>query len=308
MDSPSPIRVLVHLPKSLGLRLSLLAPLAAIRDQHPEASIVAIAELGRFARDEPHPEFDTWVEVPGNWSGRLAACWRLRQQRADFVLHESPSGHRNGLSSWLRAKHRVQVGRPVRPNETPQSAHPPAFRLSLRRLETYGIRSPAVISHGASPGAPLRVRSLRQSAHLMCPYLVLYAGNGDNPDTWRAESFGKVARSLGEQLQRPSLIVWSGRESRARAESAAANSGGHALVAPPTSLTDLAELIRTADLVLSCDIDMLDIATAQGASTVNPLKKELTRATADDAAVERVAGCCERFLSAQDSQRQSRAA
>jgi hypothetical protein len=128
---------------------------------------------------------------------------------------------------------------------------------------------------------------------------------------WQAERFGKVARRLGERQQIPSLIVWRGKRGGARAEIVAANSGGHALVAPPLSLSEIAELIRKSDLALSCDRDLLDFAADQGTAAVHPLSARKGRDNteiAEDITADEVAEKCIEAMSKRLDLRFTRAA
>jgi ADP-heptose:LPS heptosyltransferase len=81
---------------------------------------------------------------------------------------------------------------------------------------------------------------------------------------WPADRFGAVARRLGTRFSVPSVVVWAGESERRRANRCAAASQGHAIVAPQTSLTELASLARRATLFLSADTGPLHLAAAVG--------------------------------------------
>jgi ADP-heptose:LPS heptosyltransferase len=79
---------------------------------------------------------------------------------------------------------------------------------------------------------------------------------------------GRVARYLGEHHGLPSVVTWAGgRESRI-AQEIVAKSGGHALPAPPTSLPQLAALLRRARVVVGSDTGPLHLAAAVGTPCV----------------------------------------
>ena len=63
-------------------------------------------------------------------------------------------------------------------------------------------------------------------------------------------------------------MAWAGNEERTLADQIIIKSGGHAHLAPPTSLTDLAELARRARLFIGSDTGPLHIAAAVGTPCV----------------------------------------
>jgi heptosyltransferase I len=97
-------------------------------------------------------------------------------------------------------------------------------------------------------------------------YVVLNAGGGWASKLWPAERFGAVARALGERGV-PSLVTWGPGE-EALAESVLAASGGHARRCFATTLLELVEVLRRAQLVVAADTGPLHIACALGRPVV----------------------------------------
>ena len=98
-------------------------------------------------------------------------------------------------------------------------------------------------------------------------FIVLNPGAAWSNKRWPADRFGAVAAGLYNRTRLRSLITW-GPPERALAESVVAASGGAALLAPATSVADLAVLMRDAAVVVSGDTGPLHIAAAMGTPLV----------------------------------------
>ena len=98
-------------------------------------------------------------------------------------------------------------------------------------------------------------------------YVVLNPGAAWPNKRWPPDRFGAVAAALFRRAGVRSLITWGPAE-RALAESVVAASSGAASLAPPTSIGDLAILMRDAALAVSGDTGPLHIAAAMGTPLV----------------------------------------
>jgi heptosyltransferase-1 len=92
-------------------------------------------------------------------------------------------------------------------------------------------------------------------------YIVLNPGAAWSNKRWPPDRFGALAAALRDRAGLPSLITW-GPSERDLAESVARASSGAAALAPATSVSDLAVLMREAALVVSGDTGPLHIAAA----------------------------------------------
>ena len=98
-------------------------------------------------------------------------------------------------------------------------------------------------------------------------YIVINPGAAWPNKCWPPERFGAVAKALRDRTGLHSLVSWGPKE-RALAESVSQASGGAAAPAPPTSIPDLAALMRSAALAISGDTGPLHIAAAVGTPIV----------------------------------------
>jgi heptosyltransferase I len=98
-------------------------------------------------------------------------------------------------------------------------------------------------------------------------FVVLNPGAAWPNKRWPADRFGAVAAGLFRRTRLRSLVTW-GPSERALAESVVAASGNTASLAPATSVSDLAVLMRDAAVVVSGDTGPLHIAAAMGTPLV----------------------------------------
>ena len=98
-------------------------------------------------------------------------------------------------------------------------------------------------------------------------YIVINPGAAWPNKCWPPDRFGAVAKLLRERTGLHSLVTWGPNE-RGLAESVSEASAGAATPAPPTSVSDLAALMRSAALAISGDTGPLHIAAAVGTPLV----------------------------------------
>ena len=81
-------------------------------------------------------------------------------------------------------------------------------------------------------------------------------------------TFRPVGAGLGECHRLPSVVTWAGDRERASAQEIVARAGGHAWLAPPTTLPELATLMSRARLCVAGDTGPLHLAAAVGTPCV----------------------------------------
>lgn len=98
--------------------------------------------------------------------------------------------------------------------------------------------------------------------------VVLNPGAGRPDKRWPLDHFRELARRLMDEGAAPVLVVW-GPDDLAAARGIVDGTGRpRALLAPPTSLTELAALLRRASVVVSADTGPLHLAAALGTRCV----------------------------------------
>jgi ADP-heptose:LPS heptosyltransferase len=82
------------------------------------------------------------------------------------------------------------------------------------------------------------------------------------------DRFAAVAAHLGKKHHLPSVVVWAGQEEHSWAKGIVEGSQGQAVLAPNTTLRELAALTRAASLFVSADTGPLHLAAASGTPCV----------------------------------------
>lgn len=85
---------------------------------------------------------------------------------------------------------------------------------------------------------------------------------------WLPKRFGFVARYAMHSFSMRSVVTWAGEEELAMAKEIVSVSEGSAILAPPTTLGQLAALYEKAEVFIGCDTGPLHIAAATGTRCV----------------------------------------
>jgi ADP-heptose:LPS heptosyltransferase len=231
---------------------------------------------------EGHPAVDTVHKVKRGWlkSYGMASQLRneLREQQYDLVL-DVQSLTKSAVAGWLSgARTRIGFARPLARELAPwfatelvESEQEHVVQKYLEILKPLGIEAPQVefqIPH--RPDDVATVSRMLRDLHLQgIPFCVINPGAGWDSKLWPARRFGEVARALNDRHRIPSLVVWAGEREQLWAEEIVSVSGGRAVMAPDTSLNELAEILRHASFFLGSDTGPLHLAAAVGTPCVS---------------------------------------
>jgi len=267
--------VLVRL-SAIGDVIHTLPVACALREAFPQTQIAWVVEDRAAPLLAGHPAIDELVQVPRGFLKSPPRVWqlrrRLRQWRAEVAI-DVQSLTKSAVVAWLSgARCRIGFARPcgrelspwlnsvrVRPRAT----H--VVQQYLELLEPLGITAPRVqFNLPELPEEGEAAEALIARLGLSQGFAVLNAGSGWPSKRWPSERFAAVAQHLSEAWQLPSLVVWAGDEERRWAEAIVAGAGGHARLAPATTLRELAAVARRARLFISSDTGPLHLAAAVG--------------------------------------------
>jgi heptosyltransferase-1 len=138
---------------------------------------------------------------------------------------------------------------------------------NLRLLEAAGVHD-AEIAFPIADTSSAALDALRASIGASTRFALINPGAAWPNKRWPPARFGEVAAFLREACALTPVVLWGpGEEDLARAVAGAA--GGPAIVAPPTSVTDVIAFARAAALVVSGDTGPLHLAAAVGTPTVS---------------------------------------
>lgn len=275
----SPRILLVRL-SAIGDVIHALPVLCALRERFPEAHLSWVVERTAATLLKDHPALDELIVLPRGWLKSPGEVWRLRKRlrwlrpevtidlqgltksavaaRLSGCRRRIGFGDEKGreLSLWLNT---VLVDAPA--------AH--VIDANLQLLVPLEIHAPAVRFDLAENRLDaLAADRMIHAAAMQEGFAVLNPGAGWPSKLWPAERFGRVARHLGRNWRLPSLVVWAGNEEKVWAEAIVAGSEGHARLAPNTSLTELAAVVRRAALFIGSDTGPLHIAAAVGTACI----------------------------------------
>lgn len=281
---PSRPRVLISRMSAIGDTI-LTTPVACrLREALPDAHLSWVVEEKSAKFIDGHPALDETVILPRGWftspAGIAEARHQLAPLRPDAAI-DCQSNTKSALACWLsgaslriglKGKHGAELSpwlnnrlvRPRRPHVTDRSLElltPLGFSAADEPYEAVSWNLPVC------PGAEQSVRAWAP-IESNDGFAVINPGATWDSKLWEMDRFGELAGRLGERRALPTVVVWGGDRERAWAEEIVAKSGGWATLAPPTSLTELAALLRQARLVVSSDTGPMHLAVAVGAPTV----------------------------------------
>lgn len=281
MDANASPRILISRLSAVGDCILTMPLACAIRRNFPRAFIGWVVQPGAAPLLEGHPCVDRLIVVAKGWLKSPPELMRLRRDLRELnfdIALDPQSLSRSAIAAWLSgAPHRIGLARPqgreLAPLLNNQTVSPRTVHVATRQLEL--LRPLGVDDREVRFELPIRreaaerVKTLIEKSHLQNGFAAINPGAGWDSRLWPAERFGRVARYLGEMRQLPSLAVWSGGRERAWAETIVAHAGGHAVMAPETTLLELAAIAAAARLFVSSDTGPMHLAAAVGTPCVS---------------------------------------
>ena len=274
-------------PHILIVRLSAIGDvvhglpvLNALRDAVPQAHLAWLVEGRAVDLLRGHRALDELIVVPRRWlksPGEVWKLWRrLRASRFDVTI-DLQGLSKSAIAARLSgARRRLGFdgadGREISRWFNNELILPTAEHVIDRNLEMLGslVNGPRVVRFDLpeSPADAAFACQVRSELGLTGAYSVINPGAGWPSKLWPPDRFAAVARHLGQARSLSTLVVWGGAQERTWAEQIVAASAGHARLAPPTTLCQLASLVRGARLFVGSDTGPLHIAVAVGTSCV----------------------------------------
>lgn len=273
-------------PRILITRLSaigdciLTTPVAcAIRDQYPHAFLAWVMEPAAASLLQGHAAIDELIVVRKGWLRSPSMVWelrsRLRRLRFDMVI-DPQSLTKSAMLGWLSgARCRVGLAAPqgrelslVLNNRRVATQAEHVVERQLELLSSLGIERPAVrFDIPRQEAAEENARGWLES-HSLSRFAVINPGAGWDSRLWPADRYAMVAQHLARQHGLRSVVVWAGDRERGWADEIVARSAGQAVLALPTTLPELASILRAASLFVGSDTGPMHLAAAVGTRCV----------------------------------------
>lgn len=273
-------------PRVLIVRLSAVGdcvqtmPLAcAVRDHWPQAHIAWVVEKGAAPLVEACSAVDQLLVLPKRFATSLRTLrWlagELRREAFDIAL--DPQGlTKSGIVTWLSgAPRRIGFARPAAREINPWLQTELVASRQLHRVPRYlelvaplGLEQASVRFGLQIPRAvDASAETFLHRADIRGGFVAVNPGAGWSSKRWPIERFAEVARHLATR-EMTSVVTWGGDQERVWAESIVAQANGAAILAPPTTLLELAALLKRARLLVASDTGPLHLAAALGTPCV----------------------------------------
>lgn len=337
-------------PRILIVRLSAIGDVihgvpvvCALREALPQAFLAWVVEGRPGDLLEGHHAIDALVRVPRGWLKSPREVWQLRRRlhslRFDTAI-DLQCLTKSAIAAWLSgAPRRIgkggEDGRELSRyfhNELVPCAGRHVIEHYLDLLRPLGIAAPEVRFDlpEAERDARMATELLARSGLQAGRFALVNPGAGWPSKIWPAERYGELAQRLSTVHGVKTLAVWGVPSELPLADAIVASSAGSALLAPPTSMTELGALCRRAAIFIGSDTGPMHLAVAVGTPTISlhgPSKAEwcgaygphnvrlqvryeegsaLERRQADDSAmraigVDMVAEACNQLLGRRDT-------
>ncbi len=280
MNASDAPRILIARMSAIGDTILTLPVACALRAHFPHAYLAWVVEAKSAVIVVGHACLDEVLILQRGWftkPSRLFAARRLLRSKHFDITIDCQGMTKSALACRLSgAPQRIGIrgehGRELSPwlnNQLIETRRPHMVDRSLELLAPLGIEQPQVEwKLPVDDASRDRMRQALLRLGFVGPYAVINPGATWDSRRWEMDRFGQVARYLREQHGLPTLVVWGGGRERSWAEQIVAESGGHAVLAPPSTLIELAALIEGGCLFLSADTGPLHMAVAVGTPSI----------------------------------------
>jgi len=272
-------RILITRLSHIGDCILTLPLLTAIRKQHPNAFIAWAVEPPTHKLLNQHPDLNNIILIPKGWLGK-PSCWpslrkELREHQFDISIDPQGITKSAGLGWISGAKKRIGVrgqwGRELSPwlnNRlvTTKSTH--LVDRTMELLAELGFESKP------QPNIEFGLPLCRSSAETLDQkldqsilgdrFVVINPGGSWQSKRWEMDRFGSVASYLKRHHGINCLIVWAGDEEQKMAQTIFDFDPTASVIAPPTSLQELAVVCKRSSFFIGSDTGPMHLATAMG--------------------------------------------
>lgn len=277
----SPRKVLITRLSAIGDCLATLPLAVDVKRLWPDCQLTWIVDCAAASLLEQHESVDEVIRIGKKWL-KQPQQWRelrTRLQGGAFDLALDPQGlTKSAMLGWLS-------GAPVRVGFNRSHAREIAPWLTTHRIQRTARHMVDTYRELLSPWQPhylgageFRMPHYHAEAQTVArnldamnlneDWVCMNVGAGWSTKLWPPSRFAEVGHALYRMRGLKSLIVWSGDAERQAAEQIAHGLGAAGVLAPATTLPELAEWLRRARLVVSSDTGPAHLAAAVGTPSV----------------------------------------
>ncbi|HTN76854.1 MAG TPA: glycosyltransferase family 9 protein [Pirellulaceae bacterium] len=280
MIEGSLLRILITRLSAVGDCIHTLPLATAIRARYPRAMIAWCVESGAAPLVKAHPAVNRVVVLKKGWLKSPAMVWKARSELQALqceIAIDPQSLTKSATAAWLSgARRRIGFAAPQGRELAPwlhtdrivaQSPHVVDKYLELLApLEI--VNEPVRFGFLPDAASVAVVEQFLDAQRLHRGFVVMNPGAGWDSKLWPADRYAKVTRHLGQWSRLKSVIAWAGKRELEWAERIVALSDGHAILAPKTSLLELAALVKAAMMFVGSDTGPMHLAAAMNVPCV----------------------------------------
>lgn len=279
MNSTSP-RILIVRLSAIGDIIHGIPILNAIRDTYPSAHIGWVVEGAGAMLLQGQPALNALLVTRKGWLKSLSEVMRIRREMRSHcfdIAIDLQGLTKSALAAWLSgAPVRIGLGGHdgkelsqwfYNKTVTPDAEH--VIDRSLQLLTAIDIKEPSPrFSLPADEESDAKAAAVITDMQLESGFAVLNPGAGWPSKRWPPERFSEVALSLKLKHNLPSVVTWAGELEKSLAKQICDTAVDAAIMAPPTTLRELAALLNHARIFVGSDTGPLHLAVAAGTPCV----------------------------------------
>ena len=275
-------RFLIVRLSAIGDCILSVPVLNALRRNFPNSRIGWVVERSSAQLIQGHTALDDLFVVSKQTFQSPRKLWtlaaELRRWKPDTTL-DLQGLTKSSLLAWLSgAKNRLGLHRGQFDGRElscflnnrlymPESTHIVHRSLELLRLLAVNDSAIEYDLPEQEQDASFAARTV-ESMQIEGRFAIINVGAGWVSKIWPASRYASVAKHIGEHWGVPSIVVWSGDQEKVWADKVVAESAGHAMIAPNTTLPQLSSLIRSASLFVGSDTGPMHLSVALTTPTV----------------------------------------
>lgn len=276
-----PQRILLTRLSAIGDCLATIPLAVDIKRLWPNSQLTWIVDCGAASLLQSHPAVDRVVRINKKWMKDIQLWRQLRAQLTSekYDLSLDPQGlTKSAMLGWLSgAPIRIGFDRTHAREIAPWLTTLRVQRNQRHMVDTYRqmldpwretVTGKGIFDMPCFPAERDKVQRDIESMQLGRSWVCINVGAGWPTKLWSPARFAEVGQSLYRQCGLKSLVVWSGDAERHAAEQIVHGLGPAGILAPNTTLPELAEWLRAASLVLSSDTGPAHLAVAVGTPSV----------------------------------------
>lgn len=273
-------RFLIARMSAIGDTVLTLPVACALRHEYPNAYIAWVVERKSSAMVLNHPCLDDVFTLERGWfaSGRKRRALRARLRACNFdVSIDCQSVTKSAFACWLsgaalRIGCRGKYGAEFSTLLNNHLLEPTSSHLTDRSLELLKplriVAPPVQWNLSTDETAETAAAHMLAAMGLTSSFAIINPGATWNSKLWEMKRFAAAARYLGVSHALRTLVVWGDEQELVAAKNIVDAASPHAVVAPRTSLQELAAIIRRGRLFVSSDTGPLHMAVAVGTPSI----------------------------------------